>query len=126
MNETVNARAALAGKRIVVTRARHQAAVWEAVICEFGASPVAYPSIAIAPPIDGAEFDRCLLKLPDYDWLALSSGNAVRAVAGRARALAVLAQLQAHEDRGAGAVNGVGIRAADWEGGRLCPSRIQR
>ncbi|MYD09109.1 MAG: uroporphyrinogen-III synthase [Chloroflexi bacterium] len=94
MSEAVNARAALAGKRIVVTRARHQAAGWEAVIRDFGAAPVAYPCLAIAPPINAAEFERCLRELSDYDWLALSSGNVVRAVAERARALTVLTQLR--------------------------------
>ena len=88
------ANAMLAGKRIVVTRALHQAAGWEAVIRQIGAAPISYPCIAILPPTDGADFDRCLLKLPEYDWLALSSGNAVRAVAERARALAVLPSLK--------------------------------
>ena len=93
MSGATGASAALAGKRIVVTRARHQAADWEAVIRQFGALPIAYPCLAIAPPTDAAEFDRCLQRLNEYDWLALSSGNAVRAVAERARILAVLVEL---------------------------------
>lgn len=94
MNEATGASDALIGKRIVVTRARHQAAGWEAVIREFGALPVAYPCLAIATPTDDAEFDRCLLSLTQFDWLALGSGNAVRAVAARARALVLLPQLK--------------------------------
>lgn len=94
MNNAAEVDEMLAGKRIAVTRALHQAAGLEAVIRQFGAVPIAYPCIAIAPPTDFAEFDRCLLQLSEYDWLALSSGNAVRAVAERAGALAVLPALK--------------------------------
>lgn len=94
MSEATRASDALIGRRIVVTRARHQAADWEAVIRQFGALPIAYPCLAIAPPTDAAEIDRCLLRLHEYDWLALTSGNAVRAVAERARVLAVLVELK--------------------------------
>lgn len=94
MNEAVNVSDALAGKVIVVTRARHQAAGWEAVIRDFGAAPIAYPCIAIAPPLDFAALDQCLLNLHEFDWLALCSGNAVRAVTERARELAVAPSLK--------------------------------
>ncbi|MCE2471694.1 MAG: uroporphyrinogen-III synthase [Anaerolineae bacterium] len=94
MNEAVNTEEFLAGKRIVVTRARHQAAALENLIRQFGAVPIAYPCIAIEPPLDTAAFDQCLRSLAEYDWLALSSGNAVRALADRARALAVLPSLK--------------------------------
>jgi len=94
MNEAENRAEMLAGKRIVVTRARHQAAAWEDLIRQFGAVPIAYPCIAIKPPLDTAAFDQCLLSLAEYDWLALSSGNAVRALADRAQALAVLPSLR--------------------------------
>ena len=94
MNEAVNTEEFLAGKRIVVTRARHQAAALEDEIRQFGAVPIAYPCLAIEPPLDTAAFDQCLRSLAEYDWLALSSGNAVRALADRARALAVLPSLK--------------------------------
>lgn len=94
MNDREKAKELLAGKRIVVTRASHQAAGWEAVIRQFGAAPIAYPCIGIAPPLDIAALDHCLGRLHEYDWLAFSSGNAVRAVAERARALAVLPDLK--------------------------------
>ncbi len=94
MNKAVNTKDLLAGKRIVVTRAPHQAGGLEDVIRQFGGAPIAYPCIAIAPPTDFAEFDDCLLRLHAYDWLALSSGNAVRAVADRARTMAALPALK--------------------------------
>ncbi len=94
MNDAESANDLLAGKRIVVTRARHQAATLEDLIRQFGAVPIAFPCLAIEPPLDTTAFDQCLLSLAEYDWLALSSGNAVRALADRARALAVLPSLK--------------------------------
>ena len=94
MNSAANASDVLAGKHIVVTRAREQAGGWEDLLRQYGAEPIAYPCIAIAPLGDFTELDDCLSNLHDFDWLALSSGNAVRAVAERARELAALPSLK--------------------------------
>lgn len=94
MKHTFDATDALAGKHVVVTRARHQAASLEDLIRQFGAIPVSYPCIGMAPPLDSAAFDHCLRNLHEYDWLALSSGNAVRALVDRAHALALLPSLE--------------------------------
>ena len=40
----------LAGKRIVNTRAAHQAAEFSALLRQHGAIPIEYPCIEIAPP----------------------------------------------------------------------------
>ena len=77
----------LAGKRIAVTRARHQAPPLEALIRDFGGAPVAYPCIAIAPPADPRPLEDCLRRLGEFDWLLLTSGNTVSAVADRLAAL---------------------------------------
>ena len=71
----------LAGKRIVLTRARHQAAPLEDLIHQFGAVPLAYPCIAIAPPLDPLPLQAALSRLDQFDWLLLTSGNAVHAIA---------------------------------------------
>lgn len=73
----------LAGKRIAVTRARHQAQPLAALIREYGGAPVLYPCIAIAPLADQQPLDNCLLRLAEFDWLLLTSGNAARAIAER-------------------------------------------
>lgn len=80
----------LAGKRIVVTRARHQAPPLAALIREYGGAPVAYPCIAIAPPADHQPLDHCLRQLAEFDWLLLTSGNAARAIAERLAELGIL------------------------------------
>ena len=73
----------LAGLRIAVTRARHQAPPLEALIRDFGGKPVPYPCIAISPPTDPRPLEACLRRLGEFDWLLLTSGNTVRAIAER-------------------------------------------
>lgn len=64
----------LAGKRIVNTRAVHQAAALDALLRAHGAIPLAYPCIAIAPP-DDAALDAALRH--QFDLLVLTSVNTV-------------------------------------------------
>ena len=68
------------GERIVVTRARHQAAPLEDLIRQRGGVPISYPCIAIEAPEDTRPLARQLRKIDEYDWLLLTSGNAVRAL----------------------------------------------
>ena len=77
----------LAGKRIVVTRARRQAPPLEALIRERGGIPLRYPCIDIAPSPHPAALDIQLRNLDRFDWLVFSSGNAVWALVERARAI---------------------------------------
>jgi uroporphyrinogen-III synthase/uroporphyrinogen III methyltransferase/synthase len=77
----------LAGRRILVTRARHQAGKLSEGLSLLGAEPVEVPVIEIQPPSDFAPLDRALRQLDSYDWLILTSANTVRALADRAAAL---------------------------------------
>ncbi len=79
----------LSGKRIVITRARRQASPLESLITGHGGIPVLYPCLDIAPPPEPAALDARLRNLRDFDWIAFSSGNAVWAIAERARAIGV-------------------------------------
>ncbi|MCY4061008.1 MAG: uroporphyrinogen-III synthase [Chloroflexi bacterium] len=79
----------LAGKRIAVTRARHQAPALEALIRDFGGAPVAYPCIDIAPPTDRRPLEDCLRRLGQFDWLLLTSSNTVSAIANGLSALGI-------------------------------------
>lgn len=69
--------APLAGYRVVVTRASHQAPGLMARLQARGAVPLAYPCIAIVPPADTTPLDRALLSAAEFDWLVLTSANAV-------------------------------------------------
>ena len=79
----------LLGRRIVNTRAAHQAADFARLIQARGALSLDYPCIAIVPPADPTELDRALRDLcaGAYDWLVLTSANTVLALAERAAAL---------------------------------------
>lgn len=79
----------LHGKRIVNTRALHQASDFDALLRERGAIPVSYPCIAIVPPEDTIELDTAIVDLASgaFDWLILTSANTVMILAERLRAL---------------------------------------
>jgi uroporphyrinogen III methyltransferase/synthase len=72
-------------KYILNTRAAHQAAELDALIRHYGAHPVPYPCIAIAPPADPAALDAALddLCAGVYGWLIVTSVNTVMAMAER-------------------------------------------
>jgi len=82
-------RSTLHGKRIVVTRAAHQAGELDALLRDRGATPVAYPCIAIAAPEDAGPLDATLRDAArgEYDWLVLTSQNTVAILAERLAAL---------------------------------------
>lgn len=67
----------LQGKRIVVTRARHQAQSLSDKLSELGATPVVIPAIRIAPMPDTQPLDRAIAALSGYNWLIFTSSNGV-------------------------------------------------
>jgi uroporphyrinogen-III synthase/uroporphyrinogen III methyltransferase/synthase len=79
----------LAGRRVLVTRAAHQASKLSEGLRALGAEPVEVPVLEIQPPADLAPLDRALRALDLYDWLILTSANTVRSLADRAAALGV-------------------------------------
>jgi uroporphyrinogen-III synthase len=80
-------RAALAGRRVAVTRAAEQSAELLALLQARGATPIATPTIAVEPPATLAPLDGALRGLARYDWVVFTSANAVNAVADRLAAL---------------------------------------
>jgi uroporphyrinogen-III synthase len=81
----------LAGKRIVITRAAHQAGEIENLLRGRGAEPLLYPCIAIVPPDDTSMLDSALHQAAqgNFDWLVLTSANAVLVLAQRLEALKI-------------------------------------
>ena len=79
--------APLSGKRVVITRTQEQAADWAARLAQLGAEPLVMPTIRIAPLPDLRCLDDALAELAAYDWLVLTSANAVVVVAERLRLL---------------------------------------
>jgi uroporphyrinogen III methyltransferase / synthase len=70
----------LSGKRIVVTRARAQAADLGQPLEALGAAVIYCPTIRIAPATDPLPLQRALQTLQAFDWLVLTSANGVEAV----------------------------------------------
>lgn len=79
----------LAGRRILVTRAVHQAGKLSQGLRSLGAIPVEVPVLEIQPPTSFAALDAALTNLAAYNWLVFTSTNAVRALAQRAAALGI-------------------------------------
>ena len=79
----------LAGRRILVTRARHQAGQLSEKLKALGAEVVEIPAIEIVPPESYAELDRALTNLSQYQWLIVTSANGAEALGGRMAGLRI-------------------------------------
>lgn len=77
----------LQGRRVLVTRAAHQAGKLSGALRELGAEPVEVPVLEIRPPAGHDGIDLALRRLDSYDWLILTSANTVRVFAERAAEL---------------------------------------
>lgn len=73
----------LAGKRIVVTRAPDQAGELIRELERLGAEVLILPTVTFAPPSDWQPLDSALRAIDEFDWILLTSQNAVRFVAQR-------------------------------------------
>jgi uroporphyrinogen III methyltransferase/synthase len=69
----------LFGRRVVVTRAREQAAELARRLGELGADVLEIPTIKIVPPTHHDWVADALLELNSYDWLVFTSPNGVTA-----------------------------------------------
>lgn len=79
----------LAGIRILVGRARHQASALSAGLKELGAEVIEIPFIKIRPPRSYRPLDSALKRIADYGWLILTSVNGVDALSARFRRLKI-------------------------------------
>jgi uroporphyrinogen III methyltransferase/synthase len=78
-------RRALAGRRIVITRATEQASELTAQLEAAGAQVVALPTVQFLEPDDTSPLDAAIAGLGRYDWIVFTSANAVRFFAKRCR-----------------------------------------
>jgi uroporphyrinogen-III synthase len=79
----------LKGRRIVVTRARHQASTLSDALHALGAEVIELPVIEIVPPHSYARLDEALKTAGSYHWLLFTSANAVRVFGERLKAIGV-------------------------------------
>ncbi len=73
----------LAGRRVLVTRAAHQAGKLSSRLRALGAEPVEIPVLEMQPPWDLGPLDAALREIENYDWLIVTSANTVEAVVAR-------------------------------------------
>lgn len=69
----------LAGIKIVVTRAAHQAEELAAPLRALGAEVLLLPLIGIAPPFDPMPLRAAAARCASYDWILFTSANGVKA-----------------------------------------------
>jgi uroporphyrinogen III methyltransferase/synthase len=67
----------LARRRILITRARDQAAVFSSSLRDLGAEVIELPTIEIVPPASWKGLDRAIDRIASYDWLIFTSANGV-------------------------------------------------
>jgi uroporphyrinogen III methyltransferase/synthase len=111
----------LAGRSILITRASDQT---ESLVRELearGAKPVLQPMIAFHPPSDFAPLDRALRDIRSFDWLLLTSANAVRALLDRSQSLGVdvMKSFAAVRIAAVGPVTAEAARRAGWSVSRV-------
>jgi uroporphyrinogen-III synthase len=79
----------LAGVRILVGRARHQASALSAELKKLGAEIIGIPFIEIRKPRSYKPLDTALKAIAEYEWLILTSVNGVEAIAARMKRLRI-------------------------------------
>jgi len=77
----------LDGRRIVITRSAAQSEMLAKELSARGAIPVVLPLVSFADPEDFAPFDRAIAEIQQFDWIVLTSAQAVRAVVKRGEEL---------------------------------------
>ena len=80
----------LEGRRILVTRAEHQAGRLSRELASHGAEPVEVPAIRILPPVDFAALDEALRHFSTYGWALVTSANTVNALLARIEELGMI------------------------------------
>ncbi|HZR66278.1 MAG TPA: uroporphyrinogen-III synthase [Terriglobales bacterium] len=86
----------LAGVRVLVGRARHQASALSAKLEALGADVIEIPFIDIRPPRSYRPFDTALKQISTYNWIILTSVNGVEALSACMEKLQISRQKLAH------------------------------
>jgi uroporphyrinogen-III synthase len=79
----------LSGRKILITRARHQAQALASALEEKGAVVIAIPAIEIIPLDSYDALDAALWNAQKYQWLIVTSANGAKVLAQRLAALRI-------------------------------------
>ncbi|MBE9032711.1 uroporphyrinogen-III synthase [filamentous cyanobacterium LEGE 11480] len=77
----------LLGKTILITRSAGQSSEFTKLLTGHGANVVEMPALEIQPPSSWADLDAAIAQLDSFDWLFLTSANAVNFFFNRLTAL---------------------------------------
>lgn len=102
------------GRRVLVTRAVHQAGRLSEALRARGLEPVEVPVLSIETPADCSALDEAIRSIASYDWLILTSANTVRALLDRAAELGL--SLMAATSLQVAAVGSATAKAAEKAG----------
>lgn len=103
-------------RRILVTRAAHQAGKLSDGLRALGAIPVEVPVLEIASPISFDPLDRALRQIGRYDWVIFTSANTVRALKERGAVIgAVPVSGSGANVAAVGAATASAAREAGWD-----------
>jgi len=80
---TLDRQASLQHKNILVTRAAGQSSQFTELLTAQGARSIEMPTLVILPPSSWEDLDRSIEQLSTYDWLILTSANAVESFFAR-------------------------------------------
>ena len=67
----------LRNRTVLVTRAAEQSSKFTKLLEQQGATAIEMPALIITPPTDWADLDRAIANLASFQWLILTSANAV-------------------------------------------------
>jgi len=67
----------LAGRKILITRARDQSAKFATQLRDLGAEVIEFPTIEIVPPLKWSGLDHAIDQLKSYNWIIFTSVNGV-------------------------------------------------
>jgi uroporphyrinogen-III synthase len=123
---TVDLSRPLAGWRVLVTRPREQIEALADALRAFGAEPVPYPTIELAPPPDWKGLDAALAAPSPPDWVVFTSPSAVRFTTTRADATGSRAPLGLARVAAVGAETARAARAAGLRVDVVPPEDDQR
>lgn len=84
----------LSGKRILVTRPKHQAEKLSKLLSDAGAMVFELALISIAAPKSWKEFDLAFKNIDEYQWIIFASANAVESTIERLKHLQALESLR--------------------------------
>ncbi|NES23042.1 MAG: uroporphyrinogen-III C-methyltransferase, partial [Symploca sp. SIO3E6] len=68
----------LTGKTVLVTRSAEQSSQFSVLLQAAGAEVIEMPTLVISPPSSWEDLDQAIANLSDFDWLILTSSNAVK------------------------------------------------